>query len=72
MTTAESNALLGENFMAENTTTALEETFANIEPTKNILAGQEGFIRHPVFEGEFGKDQKFKGYEIAPVRVKSV
>lgn len=58
--------------MAENTTTALEETFADIEPTKNILAGQEGLIRRPVFEGEFGKEQKFKGYEIAPVRVKSV
>lgn len=58
--------------MAEQSSKALEETFANIEPTKNILAGQEGFIRRPLFEGEFGKKQKFKGYEIAPVRVKSV
>ena len=58
--------------MADNTITASEETFANIEPTKNILAGQEGLIRRPVFDGEFGKEQKFKGYEIAPVRVKSV
>lgn len=49
-----------------------EEAFASIEPTKNILAGQEGLIRRPVFEGEFGKDQTFKGYEVAPVRVKSV
>lgn len=50
------------------------ETVSNtiIEPTKNILAGQEGLIRRPVFDGEFGKEQKFKGYEIAPVRVKSV
>ncbi len=58
--------------MAEQSSKALEETFADIEPTKNILAGQEGLIRRPVFEGEFGKEQKFKGYEIAPVRVKSV
>jgi len=58
--------------MAEQSSKALEETFADIEPTKNILAGQEGLIRRPVFDGEFGKEQKFKGYEIAPVRVKSV
>ena len=58
--------------MTEQSSKALEETFADIEPTKNILAGQEGLIRRPVFDGEFGKEQKFKGYEIAPVRVKSV
>ncbi len=36
------------------------ETVSNtiIEPTKNILAGQEGLIRRPVFDGEFGKEQK--------------
>ncbi len=50
----------------------LEEQFEETEPTKNILAGQEGLIRRPVFEGEFGKSQTFKGYEVAPVRVKSV
>lgn len=49
-----------------------EKQFETLEPTKNILAGQEGLIRRPVFEGEFGKDQKFKGYEIEAVRVKSV
>lgn len=49
-----------------------EEQYNAVEPTKNILAGQEGLIRRPVFEGEFGKDQKFKGYEIEAVRVKSV
>lgn len=58
--------------MADNKTELTEEAFASIEPTKNILAGQEGLIRRPVFEGEFGKEQTFKGYEIAPVRVKSV
>ena len=58
--------------MPENKSELTEEAFASFEPTKNILAGQEGLIRRPVFEGEFGKDQKFKGYEIAPVRVKSV
>lgn len=51
---------------------SLEEQFEETEPTKNILAGQEGLIRRPVFEGEFGKSQTFKGYEVAPVRVKSV
>lgn len=58
--------------MAEQSSKALEETFADIEPTKNILAGQEDLIRRPVFDGEFGKEQKFKGYEVLPVRVKSV
>ena len=51
---------------------SLEEQYNAIEATKNILAGQEGLIRRPVFDGKFGKDQKFKGYEIEAVRVKSV
>lgn len=51
---------------------SLEEQYNAIAATKNILAGQEGLIRRPVFDGEFGRDQKFKGYEIQAVRVKSV
>lgn len=50
----------------------LEEKFEKIEPTPNILAGQEGLMRRPIFEGEFGKNQTFKGYEICEVRVKAV
>lgn len=49
-----------------------EEQFEALPSTKNILAGQEGPIRRPVFEGEYGQVQKFKGYEILDVRVKSV
>lgn len=49
-----------------------DEEFEKIPTTKNILAGQEGPIRRPIFEGEFGEVQKFKGYEILDVRVKSV
>lgn len=56
----------------ENTSSVSNEQFESLPSTKNILAGQEGPIRRPIFEGEYGEVQKFKGYEILDVRVKSV
>lgn len=49
-----------------------EEEFETLPSNKNILAGQEGPLRRPIFEGEYGEVQTFKGYEIVGVRCKSV
>lgn len=56
----------------EINTNPREEEFEKLPRSTNILVGQEGPIRRPIFEGEFGHDQKFLGYEILDVRVKSV
>ena len=50
----------------------LMEKWIGLLPTKEIIAGQEGIIKRPVFDGEFGEDMRFKEYEYLEVRVKSV